>query len=429
MSVLALSLNHHTAPIDLRGRFAFRTDQLAVALHSLRGRLQHAAPEAALLSTCNRTELYLVADTPATELAAPALEWLASQGGVTGSTLGPHTSVAQDAAAARHVFRVAAGLDSMVLGEPQILGQMKTAVREAGAAGTLGCTLHQLFQRSFAVAKEVRTRTEIGSHSISMAAAAVKLATELFGDIGKLKVLFVGAGDMVDLVATHFASRKPNSMTLANRHAERAQALAERLGASTMPLGDLPQRLHQFDIVVSCTASSLPIIGLGAVERALKARRRRPMLLVDLAVPRDIEPEVAELEDAYLFTVDDLAERVRSASGLRQAAVQHAEQIVDSGVQSFAQWCQQRHTVPLIQALQHQAQDWQRAEIQRASRLLARGEDVQSVLQALAQGLQHKMLHGTLRALHDADGEQRQAVAQVAQRVWLRRSQDEQATV
>jgi glutamyl-tRNA reductase len=429
MSVLALSLNHHSAPLDLRGRFVFRTDQLAQALHSLRSKLQWAAPEAALLSTCNRTELYLVADAPATELAAPAFDWLAGQGQVAGAALAAHACVVQDAAAARHVFRVASGLDSMVLGEPQILGQMKSAVREASAAGTLGCTLHQLFQRSFAVAKEVRTRTEVGAHSISMAAAAVKLAGELFGDIRPLHVLFVGAGEMIELVATHFASHAPCSMTLANRHAERAQALAGRLGALTLPLAELPQRLHQYDIVVSCTASALPLIGLGAVERALRARRRRPMLLLDLAVPRDVEPEVAELDDAYLYTVDDLADRVRSASGLRQAAVQHAEQIVDAGVQGFAQWCAQRDTVPLIQALQHQAQDWQRAEIQRASRMLARGEDVHDVLQALARGLQHKLMHGTLRALHDSDGTEQVTLAQDAQRLWLRRRQAETSSL
>ena len=421
MSVLALSLNHHHAPLDLRGHFAFRPDQIANALHGLRSRLQRAAPEAALLSTCNRTELFLVADGAPADLLPPVLSWLGEQGQVAPERLREHSCVAQDDQAARHVFRVASGLDSMVLGEPQILGQMKSAVREAGAAGTLGCTLHHLFQRSFAVAKEVRTRTEIGAHSVSMAAAAVRLAGEIFEDLSKLHVLFVGAGEMIDLVATHFAARQPLSMTLAVRQTDKAQALAGRLGATTLPLSELPQQLHRFDVLVSCTASSLPLIGLGAVERALKARRRRPMLLVDLAVPRDIEPEVARLSDAYLYTVDDLVERVRVAGGRRLAAVQQAEAIVDAGVVGFAQWCAQRRSVPLIQALQHQAVDWQRAEIQRASRLLARGEHVDSVLQALAAGLAHKMVHGTLRALHEADdAAQREDLARVAAQLWLR---------
>jgi glutamyl-tRNA reductase len=424
MTVLALSLNHHTAPLDLRGRFAFRPEQIAGALHSLRGKLQRGNAEAALLSTCNRTELYLVGDAAPRDLVAPALDWLNTQGSGTSpagaSPLQAHTLVVEDQAAARHVFRVAAGLDSMVLGEPQILGQLKTAVREATAAGTLGTTLHQLFQRSFAVAKEVRTRTELGAHSVSMAAAAVRLAGELFEDLAQLHVLFVGAGDMIDLVATHFAAHHPKSMTLANRNIERAQVLATRLGAHTLPLSELPQHLHRFDVVVSCTASALPLIGLGAVERALKARRRRPMLLVDLAVPRDVEPEVARLPDAYLYTVDDLAQRVRSAGDKRLAAVEQAEAIVDAGVHGFAQWCDQRCSVPLIQALQQQADDWQRAEVARATRLLARGENVDAVLQALAQGLSHKMMHGTLRALHEADGADRDQVSSAAARLWLR---------
>jgi glutamyl-tRNA reductase len=309
----------------------------------------------------------------------------------------------------------------MVLGEPQILGQIKSAVREAGVAGTLGSTLHQLFQRSFAVAKEVRTRTEIGTHSVSMAAATVRLAAELFEDLDQLDVLFVGAGEMIDLVATHFQARRPKSMTLANRRVDRAQPLADKLGAQTLPLGELANQLHRFDVVVSCTASTLPLIGLGAVERALKQRRRKPMLLVDLAVPRDIEPEVADLDDAYLYTVDDLADRVRVAGDRRQAAVQQAEAIVDAGVHGFAQWCAQRGTVPLIQALNQRADEWQQIEVQRAARLLARGEDVDTVLQALASGLAHKMMHGTLHALHHAeDASQREALSKTAARLWLR---------
>jgi glutamyl-tRNA reductase len=308
-----------------------------------------------------------------------------------------------------------------VLGEPQILGQMKAAVREAETAGTLGSTLHQLFQRSFAVAKDVRSRTEIGLHSVSLAAAAVKLAGELFEHPRQLHVLFVGAGEMIELAATHFASRKPRSITLANRSPERGAALAGRLGAAQIALAQLPAELHRFDVVVSCTASPLPLIGLGAVERALKARRRRPMLLVDLAVPHDIEPEVAALPDAYLYTLDHLAERVRVGSERREAAVAQAEAIVDAGVHGFAQWCQQRGTVPLIQALQQQADAWQSAELRRASRALARGEPAEQVLQGLASGLAHKMMHGTLRALHDsAGGHEHEQLAQAAGRLWLR---------
>jgi glutamyl-tRNA reductase len=310
----------------------------------------------------------------------------------------------------------------MVLGEPQILGQMKQAVREADAAGTLGTTLHQLFQRSFSVAKEVRTSTEIGAHSISMAAAAVRLAAQLFENLAEINLLFVGAGEMIELVATHFAARHPKSMAVANRTLERGEKLAAKFGAQAIRLADLPQRLHEFDAVISCTASSLPLIGLGAVERALKARRRRPMFMVDLAVPRDIEPEVARLPDVYLYTVDDLSALVQSAGEKRQAAVQQAEAIIETGVQSFALWLDQRATVPLIQALQAQADGWRSVEIARARKLLAKGEDVDAVLEALSRGLTQKMLHGALAELHAADASQRQQVAQTVSRLFLRGS-------
>ncbi|MFO1291771.1 MAG: glutamyl-tRNA reductase [Rubrivivax sp.] len=422
MSVFALGLNHNTAPLDLRGRFAFAPEQLGGALRGLSLRAPRLAAEAALVSTCNRTELYVAAGAPAQDLARPTLDWLAEQGGVPASRLEAHSYQMHDREAARHAFRVASGLDSMVLGEPQILGQMKQAVRMADEAGTLGTTLHQLFQRSFSVAKEVRSSTEIGAHSISMAAAAVRLAAQLFEDLGRIHVLLVGAGEMIELVATHFAARSPAGIAVANRTLERGEKLAARFGAQAMRLADLPTRLHEFDAIVSCTASSLPIIGLGAVERALKQRRRRPMFMVDLAVPRDIEPEVARLDDAYLYTVDDLSALVQTAGEKRQAAVQQAEAIIDAGVQSFAHWLDQRAAVPLIQALQRQTQDWRGVELARARRMLARGEAPEAVLDALARGLANKMLHGTLAELHSAEGDERKRLVETVSRLFLRAS-------
>jgi glutamyl-tRNA reductase len=424
MSVFTLGLNHTTAPLDLRGRFAFTLEQLAPQLQGLRGALagpgstpSSTRPEAAILSTCNRTELYCAAPP---QLVRPALDWLAQVGGVGRDTLGDHAYVLEGGQAARHAFRVASGLDSMVLGEPQILGQMKQAVREADAAGTLGSTLHQLFQRSFAVAKEVRSSTEIGAHSISMAAAAVRLASQIFEDLGELKILFVGAGDMIELAVTHFAARSPAKIAVANRSLERGEKLATRFGAEAMRLADLPARLHEFDAVVSCTASSLPLIGLGAVERALKARKHRPMFMVDLAVPRDIEPEVARLSDVYLYTVDDLSSLVQAAGEKRQAAVAQAEVIIETGVQSFVHWLDQRATVPLIQALHAQADAWRHHEIQRAQRQLARGENVEAVLESLSRALTQKMLHGALAELHSADPAQRSQLAGTVSRLFLR---------
>ena len=425
MAVWALGINHNTAPLDLRGRFAFALDQIAPTLQGLRQSLgqseAHRSLESAIISTCNRTEIYCAGDHAAMN---HTLDWLAHSGGVSSEVLRSHSYMLENGPVARHAFRVASGLDSMVRGEPQILGQMKDAVRAAEGAGALGSTLNQLFQRSFAVAKEVRTSTEIGAHSISMAAAAVRLAGQLFEDLAETRVLFVGAGEMIELTATHFAARNPKSIAIANRTLERGEKLAARFGAEVLRLADLPERLHEFDIVVSCTASTLPIVGLGAVERALKKRRHRPMFMVDLAVPRDIEPEVKQLEDVYLYTVDDLAGVVQTAQASRQAAVAQAEAIIDVGVQSFMHWMDQRDpqhgVVPLIRQIQGQSDHWRAIEIARARRRLARGDDVEAVLEALSRGVAKKMLHGTMAELRNADAMARDQTAHTASRLFLR---------
>ena len=425
MAVWALGINHHTAPLDLRGRFAFALDQIAPTLHGLRESLGSGGRpdgvETAILSTCNRTEIYCAADAPA---LGHTLDWLAHSGGVSSSVLRSHSYVLEESLVARHAFRVASGLDSMVLGEAQILGQMKNAVRAAETAGALGTTLNQLFQRSFSVAKEVRSATEIGAHSISMAAAAVRLAGQLFEDLGQIRILFVGAGEMIELATTHFAARNPKHITIANRTVERGEKLAARFGADVMRLAELPDNLHEYDAVISCTASSLPIIGLGAVESALKKRKHRPMFMVDLAVPRDIEPEVKALRDVYLYTVDDLAHVVQTAQAHRQAAVAQAEAIIDSGVQSFVHWMDQRNpqngVVPLIQQLHQQTDAWRAAEIARARKHIAKGEDIDTVLEALSHRLTQKMLHGTMTELRSADTTQSAQTAQAVSRLFLR---------
>ncbi|MEF9948429.1 MAG: glutamyl-tRNA reductase [Comamonas sp.] len=430
MAVWALGINHHTAPLDLRGRFAFALDQIEPTLQGLRASLTsagkaHNAVETAILSTCNRTEIYCAADAPAMD---HTMHWLANSGGVAPELLRQHSYVLQDGLVARHAFRVASGLDSMVLGEAQILGQMKNAVRAAETAGALGTTLNQLFQRSFAVAKEVRSSTEIGAHSISMAAAAVRLAGQLFEDLTKIRVLFVGAGEMIELVSTHFAARNPKQITIANRTMERGEKLASQFGASTMRLADLPEHLHEYDAIISCTASTLPIIGLGAVESALKKRKRRPIFMVDLAVPRDIEAEVKHLNDVYLYTVDDLATVVRTGQAQRQAAVQQAEVIIDTGVQNFMQWMDQRNpvggAVSLIQQVNAQADEWRALEIARAKKLIAKGEDIDTVLEALSRGITQKMLHGTMAALHKGDADERAQTADTVSRLFLRASRN-----
>lgn len=429
MEFIAVGLNHTTASLALREKVAFAPDQIGQAVVAARAwfaraglakNLQQDHPaqsEAAILSTCNRTELYAAhADTgagmpSATPLIDATAHFLADFHRLPYADLRPHLYALPQGDAVRHAFRVASGLDSMVLGEPQILGQMKDAVRQAEAAGGLGTYLHQLFQRSFAVAKEVRSTTEIGAHSVSMAAAAVRLSQRIFDRIADQHVLFIGAGEMIELCATHFAAQQPKSITVANRTIERGEALAHQLNGKAIRLADLPQSLHQFDIIISCTASSLPIIGLGMVERAVKARRHRPIFMVDLAVPRDIEPEIAQLDDVFLYTVDDLGHVVQSGLENRQAAVAQAEAIIETRVQSFMHWVDSRTVVPVIQDLHESGEHLRLMELERAKKLLARGDDIETVLEALSKGITAKFLHGPQQALHQASGDERARLA------------------
>lgn len=412
MQLLAVGLNHTTAPVSLREKIAFPADQIGQAVTAARawfGQNAVRPSEAAILSTCNRTELYAAGNMP-DGLDAMAY-FLAEYHKLPYSELRPYLySLPQDNAV-RHAFRVASGLDSMVLGEPQILGQMKDAVRHAEAAGGLGTYLHQLFQRTFAVAKEVRSTTEIGAHSVSMAAAAVRLSQRIFEKISEQNVLFIGAGEMIELCATHFSAQNPKSLTIANRTLERGEALAHRFNGQAIRLADLPEKLATFDIVISSTASSLPIIGLGLVERAIKARKHKPMFMVDLAVPRDIESEVGRLDDVFLYTVDDLGTAVQSGMENRQAAVAQAEAIIETRVQSFMHWVETRSMVPLIQELQEASETLRLAELERARKLLARGEDIDTVLDALSRGLTAKFLHGPQQALNHAQGDERARLA------------------
>ena len=411
MQLFALGLNYHTAPVAIREQVAFRPELLTEALADL----VRAKPvkEAAILSTCNRTELYF-----ATEHPQHAADWFAEYHRVALQDLSPYLYTFPQRDAIRHVFRVASGLDSMVIGEPQILGQVKDAVRHAEQAGTLGSTLHKLFQRSFSVAKEVRSTTAIGANIVSMAAAAVHLSERIFESVRDQRVLFIGAGEMIELCAAHFCGEQPRKVTIANRTAARAEALAARFGADVIRLDQVAEVLAGYDIVVSCTGSPLPIIGLGMVERALKARRHRPMVMVDLAVPRDIESEVAASGDVFLYTVDDLAKVVDSGLESRQAAVIEAEGIIDERVDGFLHWLDSRGTVPTIRALREHADALRRAELERASRLLARGEDPHKVLEALSQGLTNKLIHAPMRFLNDAEGELHGDCAELVQRLF-----------
>jgi hypothetical protein len=402
MALLTLGLNHNTAPVALREKLAFPTKEaIGAALSDLRGHLKSLAPEAAILSTCNRTEIYCKTDAP-DEAGQALTEWIGRHRGVDGEgNLAEHLYLLPNQGAVRHAFRVASGLDSMVLGEPQILGQMKTAARVAQDSNMLGSHLHQLFQRSFSVAKEVRTQTAIGAQSVSMSAASVRLGEQIFENLADCSVLLIGAGEMIELCAAHWAPH-PRRMVIANRTLERARPLAERFGATTMALSDLPQQLENFDVVISCTASSLPIIGLGMVERSVRQRRHRPVLMIDLAVPRDIEDEVSRLDDVFLYTVDDLREVVDAGLEGRRLAVAEAESIIDTQVSAFMNWLVQRQSVPLIQELHARGDAVRQQEVERARKMLAKGEDPAAVLEALSRALTAKFMHGptTLLSRH-----------------------------
>ena len=418
MQLLAVGLNHTTAPVSLREKVAFPADQLGQAVASACawfGNTNQRPFESAILSTCNRTEIYGASanDGDIEAIIDQTAHFVADFHKLPYADLRPYLYALPQDGAVRHAFRVASGLDSMVLGEPQILGQMKDAVRQAEAAGGLGTYLHQMFQRTFAVAKEVRSTTEIGAHSVSMAAAAVRLSQRIFDDLAQQHVLFIGAGEMIELCITHFAAQHPKSITIANRTLERAEALAHRFGGRAMRLGELPEQLARFDVVVSCTASSLPIIGLGMVERAIKTRRRKPIFMVDLAVPRDIESEVARRNDVFLYTVDDLGAAVQIGVENRQSAVAQAEAIIETRVQAFMHWLSTRSMVPLIQDLQESGEQMRRVELDRARKLLAKGEDIDAVLEALSKGLTAKVLHGPQQALHSADADERARLAQL----------------
>jgi glutamyl-tRNA reductase len=369
--------------------------------------------EAVLVSTCNRTEIYFRADD-----SAAARRWLEGQAARAGLDIGPHLYMHSDEAAVRHAFRVAAGLDSMVLGEPQILGQVKESVRNAENAGTLGQLLGGVFRKTFSVAKQVRSETALGGESISMAAAALKLAQNIFGDLSRTSIVLVGVGEMVELAATYFVAQRPASVKVANRTLARGEEFAERFGGTAISLAELPDRLHEFDIVVTGTASTLPILGKGMFERALKARRRRPIFVVDFAVPRDVEPEVSKLEDVFLYTIDDLGSVVSEGRERRQSAAAEAEAIVAAQVSAWSEWQAARGAGPAIVELRRRADQYRETELGKARARLAKGEDPAAVIDALARGLANKFLHHPSQALSRASEGEREQLARAIETLY-----------
>ncbi|PUA28767.1 MAG: glutamyl-tRNA reductase [Cellvibrio sp. 79] len=412
MTLLAFGINHTTAPLALRERVAFAPENLHSAMQEA---CAHAGlAEVAILSTCNRTEIYANSENDAATIQA----WLVSHTAIEADDLAKSYYCYQDQEAVRHMMKVAGGLDSLVLGEPQILGQMKSAFASAKEAGTLGAELHATFQQVFNIAKRVRTETAIGENPVSVAYAAVSLAQQIFSNLKQDTALLIGAGETIELVARHLAEQGIKHIIVANRTLDRAQRLASEFNGEAILLADIPEQLHRADIVISSTASQLPLLGKGAVESALKKRKHKPMFMLDIAVPRDIEEQVGELDDVYLYTVDDLHAVIDENKKSRVAAADQAEEIINEGVEQFLRHQRALNAVETVKAYRHKAEQMRDAELQKALRTLQSGANPEQVLQQLARNLTNKLIHSPTAVLKEASAGSRHHVLQVAQELF-----------
>ncbi len=402
MNLFLLGINHLTAPVDLREKLAFAPETVPGALAAASEAT--GAAEVMILSTCNRTEIYAVGDLP----DGCMRQWLAGYQGLDEDELAGRLYELRDRDALLHMMKVASGLDSLVLGEPQILGQVKSAYAVARDAGTVSSVLNQTFQHIFSVVKRVRSETAIGQNPVSVAYAAVNLSTQIFSDLKKVNALLIGAGETVELVAQHLRQKNIGSITVANRTLNRAADLARNFNAQAILLSDIPEHLHKADMVISSTASQLPILGKGAVESALRRRRHRPMFMVDIAVPRDIEPEVDKLDDVYLYTVDDLKEVIEENLRSRESAASQAEQIIREGLDAWQKQLRTLNAVGTIRAFRQSVEEIRDAELDKAIHALQRGQAPEEVLSSLARGLTNKLLHTPTLRLKQAGEEGRE---------------------
>ena len=424
MSLITLGLNHKTTPLELRERLAFTPQNLREALNSLIK--INGITEAAILSTCNRTELYCVLHNHDVDDDAGhknddqrLIEWFSSFHGLDPKTLDGHLYIHDHKQSIRHAMEVASGLDSMVLGEPQITGQMKQAYIIASHEGTIGQLLGKLFQHSFSVAKQVRTDTAIGSSPVSVAFAATSLARQIFGDLNESTALMIGAGETIELAARHLKSQQIDNIIVANRSLERAQLLAEEFEGEAINLQHIGDYLHRADIVIASTASPLPVLGKGTVERALKSRKHAPIFMVDLAVPRDIEPEVNSLDDVYLYTVDDLQEVINENLQNRQQAAEQAHEIIDEKVEHYLDWQRSLVAVDVISELRSTATDYSDAVLKKSLKQLASGQNPEDVLAFMAHTLTNKFLHQPSTELRKAGEDERHDLIQAARRLFI----------
>jgi len=413
MHLFNFGINHRTAPVNIREQTAFAPEKLVTALADITD--AGGAREATILSTCNRTEIYC-SHEQANENSL--IGWFCDYHRLATKEIEPYLYRHPGDEAVRHAFRVASGLDSMVLGEPQILGQMKEAFATAHKTGVTGKLLNQLFQHTFSVAKQVRTDTQIGASAVSVAYAAVKLAKHIFSDLSQKTVLLIGAGETIELTAQHLSQQQVGHIIVSNRTIERALKLSELVNGEAITLSELSTRLHEADIVIASTASQLPILGKGAVEQALKKRRHKPIFMVDLAVPRDIEAEVGELSDVFLYTVDDLQNVVEDNLQSRRDAASEAEKIIDLQVNHFVDWLKSLDAVPMIRALRDNADKLRQNELDKAHRLLASGENAEVVIEALARSLTNKLTHTPTAALKEAGLSADKSVIEAARRLF-----------
>jgi glutamyl-tRNA reductase len=395
MSFNILGINHKTAPVALREKVAFGAERLIAALRTMRQEL--GVVEVVILSTCNRTEVYWSGAANGTELT----QWLENHHG-NNLDLASSLYIHQESGAVEHTFKVASGLDSMVLGEAQILGQLKDAYRVAQEAGSTGPVLNKLFQAAFSAAKRVRSETRIGANAVSLAGATVSLARRVYSDLSARTALMIGAGEMNELTARHFASAGVKRLVIANRTVLRAQTLAAELKGYAVGLDDLDKELVDADIVIACTASPIPIITKRAAEAAIRARRRRPIFMVDMAVPRDIEPAVAELEDVYLFSIDDLQQLVDENVQQRELAANGARLLIGEEVARFLADSRVHDAAPAIRIMREQAEAIRQQTLDQARRMLLAGKPNEDVMQYLANTLMNRLLHGPTQALRHA---------------------------
>lgn len=412
MTLLAFGINHTTAPLALRERVAFAPESLQSAMQEACA--QAGLAEVAILSTCNRTEIYACSESSAQAIQ----QWLVNHTAIAADDLAKSYYCYQDQDAVRHMMKVAGGLDSLVLGEPQILGQMKSAFASAKEAGTLGAELHATFQQVFNIAKRVRTETAIGENPVSVAYAAVSLAQQIFSNLKQDTALLVGAGETIELVARHLVEQGIKHIIVANRTLDRAQRLAHEFNGEAILLADIPEQLHRADIVISSTASQLPLLGKGAVESALKKRKHKPMFMLDIAVPRDIEAQVGELDDVYLYTVDDLHAVIDENKKSRVAAADQAEEIINEGVEQFLRHQRALNAVETVKAYRQKAEQMRDAELQKALRSLQTGANPEQVLQQFARNLTNKLIHSPSAVLKEASASSRHHVLQVAQELF-----------